>query len=69
MTKERKTAKELAALIAEKINAGGAFVQVHADPVYGWHPTVFTTPGQAHDFQQRAELAADELRGLFDLKV
>jgi hypothetical protein len=68
MAKEKKTAKELAALIAEKINAGGAFVQVHADPVYGWHPTVFTTPGQAIDLQQRAELAAKELRGLFDLK-
>ena len=68
MAKEKKTAKELATLIAEKINAGDAFVQVLADPVYGWHPTVFTTPGQAIDLQQRAELAAKELRGLFDLK-
>jgi len=68
MAKEKKTAKELAALIAEKINVGGAFVQVHADPVYGWHPTVLTTPWQASDLQHRAELAAKELRGLFDLK-
>ena len=67
MAKEKKTAKELAALIAEKINAGG--VQVHADPVYGWRPIVYTRGGgQASDLQQRAELAAKELRGLFDLK-
>ena len=66
MAKEKKTAKELAALIAEKINAGG--VQVHADPVYGWRPIVYTRGGQASDLQQRADLAARELRGLFDLK-
>jgi hypothetical protein len=41
-------------LIAEKINAGG--VQVHADPVYGWRPIVYTRGGQASDLQQRADL-------------
>ena len=68
MAKEKKTAEELAALIAEKINVNAGGVQVHADPVYGWRPIVYTRGGQASDLQQRAELAAKELRGLFDLK-
>jgi hypothetical protein len=68
MAKEKKTSTQLAALIAEKIEAGGAIVQVRPDPVYGWHPTAYTTPGQAPDLQQRAELAARELRAVYDLK-
>jgi hypothetical protein len=35
---------------------------------YGWRPIVYTRGGHASDLQQRAELAAKELRGLFDLK-
>jgi hypothetical protein len=33
MTKEKKTAEELAALIAEEINVNAGGVQVHSDPV------------------------------------
>ena len=40
MAKEKKTATELAGLIAEKI----AFVKVHADPAPGWHATVVSAP-------------------------
>jgi hypothetical protein len=69
MAKEKKTAEELADLVAEKINLSGNSVKVHADPVYGWHPMVFTTPRQAQNFQQQAEQAAAELRQLYDLKT
>jgi hypothetical protein len=68
MVKEKKTAQELADIIAARINVGGVFIKVHADPAYGWHPTVFTAPGQAMTFQQRAEEIAKELRALYDLK-
>jgi hypothetical protein len=68
MAKEKKTAQELADMIAARINVGGVFVKVHADPAYGWHPTVVTAPEQVVTFQQRAEEIAKELRALYDLK-
>lgn len=40
---------------------------VHADPVYGWHPTIITAPAKAIDAQVAAERAAQELRALYDL--
>ena len=66
--KEKKTAQELADMISAGINLGGTFVKVHADPVYGWHPTVITTPGDVIRCQQLAEDIARELRTEYDLK-
>ena len=68
MAKKKKTAKELAALIAGQIGAAGADVKVQKDPALGWHPTVYTKPGhQAPDLQRRAKSTAAELRALYDL--
>jgi hypothetical protein len=69
MAKETKTMKELAAWIAEEIGVDGDRVKVYADPAVGWHATVIAAPGQAADLQRRADLAASELRALYDLKA
>jgi hypothetical protein len=66
--KERKTAQELADLIAARIGVGGVFVAVHKDPAFGWHPTVITAPAAAHRCQLAAEEIAQELRAKYDLK-
>ena len=67
--KEKKTAEELAKMIADRINVGGTFVKVHPDPVYGWHPTVMVAPAKAVRCQQLAEEIARELRAQYDLKT
>ena len=64
MQKQHKTARELADMIAARINVGGIHVAVNPDPVYGWHPTVITVPSEAIKCQQ---LAAQELRATYDL--
>jgi hypothetical protein len=65
--KKQKSARELAELVAERIGIPGVQVAVHSDPVYGWHPTVFTIPAQAVNAQNAAERAAQELRALYEL--
>lgn len=65
--KERKTAKELADLIAARIGLGGVFVTVSKDPVFGWHPTVMTAPAAAYNCQVMAEQIAEELRAKYEL--
>jgi len=55
-------------MIGAHINLGGTFIKVHADPAYGWHPTVITTPGNVIRCQQIAEEAARELRTKYDLE-
>ena len=62
MAKETKTTEELAAWIAEEIGVGAETVKV------GWHATVIAAPGQAAGLQRRADLAASELRALYDLE-
>jgi len=68
-SKERRTAQELADMIAARIGIGGVFVAVHKDPAYGWHPTVMTAPAAAHQCQVLAEEIASELRTKYDLKA
>jgi hypothetical protein len=57
MKKEQKSARELAELVAQRIGMTGVTVEVHPDPVYDWHPTVFTTPNRAVNAQNAAERA------------
>jgi hypothetical protein len=45
----------------------GIRVEVHPDPAYGWHQTVFTSPSKAVIVQNAAERAAQELRPLYEL--
>jgi len=66
--KQKKTAQELADMIAARINVGGIFVKVHKDPALGWHPTVVTVPAAALNCQMLAEKIAQELRAEYDLK-
>jgi len=66
-TRENKTARELADMVASSIGIGGIAVVVHKDPAYGWHPTVMTAPAQAIGGQLRAEQVAKELRERFVL--
>jgi hypothetical protein len=68
MEKEKKTAQELANMIAKEINVGGTLIKVHADKVYGWHPTVVAGPLNIRALQKHAERIATKLRGIFDLK-
>ena len=56
-------------MIAEKIGVGLTYVKVNIDPAVGWHATVITTPEKAASLQERADLAAAELRALYDLKA
>ena len=67
MEKEKKSARELATLVAERIGMMDVRIEVHPDPAYGWHPTVFTTPTKVVNVQNAAERAAQELRPLYEL--
>jgi hypothetical protein len=66
--KQKKTARELADMIGQRLNIGGMFVVVHKDPAYGWHPTVMTKPAAAIGCQMRAEEIAKELRAEYELQ-
>jgi len=67
MKKEQKSARELADLVAQRIGMPDVRIAVHHDPVYGWHPTVYTAPNKAVAAQSAAERAAQELRPLYEL--
>jgi len=43
-------------------------LEVHPDPVYGWHPFVVAEPHLVTDYTSRVEAIARELRDQFDLK-
>jgi len=49
-------------------NVGGTFIKVHADNVYGWHPTVVAGPENAKALQRAAEKIAAQLRTKYKLK-
>jgi hypothetical protein len=65
---QEKTARELADIVAAKLNLGGVFIAVHPDPAYGWHATVLTAPAQAVRCQQYVEQIVAELRPFYRLK-
>jgi hypothetical protein len=58
-------------MILERLGAkhSGVRVEVHKDPAYGWHPTVYASPTHAHTIQKAAEAIAKELRTKYDLKA
>jgi hypothetical protein len=66
--KERKTARELADMIARRLNIGRCFVTVHKDAAHGWHPTVMAAPFSAVQSRETAEKLAADLWEKFDLK-
>jgi hypothetical protein len=68
MARERKSARELAKMIAERMKIEPSLVSVRNDPVYGWAVKVFTGPGVFGD-QHLAEQITAELRERYDLTV
>jgi transcriptional regulator with XRE-family HTH domain len=64
----RKSGRELADLIAARLNVGGVYIEVHKDPLYGWHPTVVTFPAQAVNCQVAVEEIANNLRPYYDIR-
>jgi hypothetical protein len=68
MARERKSARELAKMIAERMKIEPSLVSVRNDPVYGWAVKVFTGPDVFGD-QHLAEQIAAELRERYDLTV
>jgi hypothetical protein len=67
MARERKSARELAKMIAERMKIEPSLVSVRNEP-YGWAVKVFTGPGVFGD-QHLAEQIAAELRERYDLTV
>jgi hypothetical protein len=65
--KELRTAKEIGDMILAKLGVAGVHIDVHRDTVYGWHPTVYTTPERAVGTQRVAESIASELRVVYDI--
>src|SRR5262249_40515958 len=68
MARERKSARELAKMIAERMKIEPSLVSIHRDPVYGWAVKVFIGPALFGD-QPLAERIAAELRERYDLTV
>ena len=70
MARERKSARELAKMIAERMKIEPSFVSVRRDPVYGWAANVFTGPSRVYFGDQHlAEQIAAELREQYDFTV
>ncbi len=65
--KQQATAAEIEEMILARLGVVGVRIGVHRDPVYGWHPTVYTTPERAVGTQQVVEGIANELRGDYEL--
>lgn len=68
MPRTRKTAQELADLIAAQIGVGGLSIGVRKDHAYGWQPMIEYAPGNQLGFQRRADEIADRLRQQYELK-
>jgi hypothetical protein len=67
MDKQRKSAAELAGMVAKMIGVGGLEVVVNPDPVEGWRPIVVKAPRTVERFQHLAEKTAERLRGEYSL--
>jgi hypothetical protein len=68
MAREKKSARELAKMIAERMKIEPSLVSVYKDPVYAWAVKVFTGPRLFGDQHLAGQIAA-ELRERYDLTV
>jgi hypothetical protein len=67
MPKMKRTAEELADMIAAQLGVGGLSIGVRKDHAYGWQPRVEFSPGNQLGFQRRADEIADHLRQYYEL--
>jgi hypothetical protein len=67
VAKQRKTAQQLAEIIAGKIGVDGVYVRIREDHSEGWCPTIVSAPSNELGFQRRAEEIAQRLRFEYDL--
>jgi hypothetical protein len=67
MAKPKKSKRELADMIAERLGVGGVQVAVYKCPIYGWDANVITAPTQVVQANGLAKQAAAELREQFEL--
>jgi len=63
----KKTAKELAEMVADEIGVHVSAVKVFKDKTYGWRPEVYVAPQHAETIKQAADEAARELRTKYAL--
>ena len=68
MRKTRKTAKELAELIAARIGVAELAIGVRKDHAFGWQPMIEYAPGNQLGFQRRADEIAETLREQYELQ-
>ena len=68
MTKELKTAEQLADMIVAALGVSEVYITVRKDHAYGWQPTVVSSPGDSIGYQRRVEEIAHRLRVEFDLR-
>jgi hypothetical protein len=68
MTKEMKTAEQLAGMIEARIGVRNLLISVRKDHAYGWHPTIVSAPGNSLGFQRRVEEIARNLQVQYELR-
>ena len=68
MTKEMRTAEQLAGMIEASVGVRDLLITVRKDHAYGWHPTIVSAPGNNLGFQRRVEEIAKHLLIQFELR-
>jgi hypothetical protein len=67
MGKTRKTARELAELVQQRIGVSELAIGVRKDHAFGWQPMIEYAPGNQLGFQRRADEIAERLREEYEL--
>jgi hypothetical protein len=66
--KQKKTARELEALIQARFRVGLGHIQVHSSPVFNWDASgPFMHPNDLAVYKPAFDEVVRELRGLYDL--
>jgi len=65
---EKKTASELAEIVATRIGISAAAIKVMPDPVYGWRAMVIGPRATVSKYQPQADRIRDELCTRYELE-
>jgi len=65
---EKKTASELAEMVATRIGINAAAIEVMPDPVYGWRAMVIGPRTTVSKYQPQADRIRDELCTRYELE-